>query len=44
MNSYLQFALLMLPTIILIGLATATLATPHPATPASCPLPHAQQQ
>jgi hypothetical protein len=44
MNSYFQFALLMLPTIILIGLATATLATPHQAAPASCPLPHAQQR
>ena len=44
MNSYFQFALLMLPTIILIALATATLASPHPAAPASCPVPHAQQE
>ncbi|MDF3010170.1 MAG: hypothetical protein K0S03_966 [Burkholderiales bacterium] len=43
MKSFLQFALMMLPTIIFIALVTADVTSPHPVPPVSYSMPHAQQ-
>jgi hypothetical protein len=43
MKSFLQFALMMLPTIIFFALVTADVTSPHPVPPVSYSMPHAQQ-
>ena len=43
MKSFLQFALMMLPTILFIALVTADAISPHPVPPVSYSMPHAQQ-
>ena len=43
MKSFLQFALMMLPTILFIALVTADAISPHPVPPVSYSVPHAQQ-
>lgn len=43
MKSFLQFALMMLPTITFIALLTADVTSPHPVPAVSYPMPHAQQ-